>query len=61
MLLAVSAGAFGLGSVFILLGGFWLIGAVAGGLWWKYGVEARGVSLEALVARHGPKPAALVR
>ncbi len=57
ILLAQSAGAFRLGSVFALLGAFWLIGATAGGLWWRYGVEARGSTLESLVNPR-PQPAA---
>jgi len=51
VLLALTANSFGLGSVFIALGAFWRIGAVAGGLWWRYGTEARGVNLEKLVER----------
>ena len=39
---------FGLWSAFGLLAGFWLIGPAAGALWWVRGVEARGMSLEAL-------------
>jgi hypothetical protein len=48
ILLAQTAGAFRLGSVFALLGAFWLIGVTAGSLWWRYGVEARGRTLETL-------------
>jgi MFS family permease len=51
VLLAEAAGAFQLGSVFALLGGFWLIGAAAGALWWRHGVEARGIPLEGLAGR----------
>ena len=51
VLLALTATSFGLASIFIALGAFWLIGAAAGGLWWRYGTEANGVNLEALVAR----------
>jgi MFS family permease len=50
VVLALAAGAFSVGTMFAALGLFWLIGAAAGALWWRYGVEARGVSLEALVA-----------
>jgi len=58
-LLAQSAGVFHVGSVFALLGGFWLIGAAAGGLWWRYGVEVRGAALESLVhPRQQPAPQA---
>lgn len=55
VLLAETAGVFELGSIFALLGAFWLIGAAAGALWWRHGIEARGVTLEALAAR--PQPA----
>lgn len=55
VLLALTATSFGIGSVFVALGAFWMIGAVAGALWWRYGVEARGVNLEALVAAK-PEP-----
>jgi len=48
IVLAQTAGAFRLGSIFLLLAGFWLIGTGAGALWWRYGVEGRGASLEAL-------------
>jgi MFS family permease len=49
VLLAATATALNLTSMFVLLGAFWLIGAGAGGIWWRYGVEARGRSLEDLV------------
>ena len=58
VLLALTATSFGIGSVFVALGAFWMIGAVAGALWWRYGVEARGVNLEALVAAK-PEPVRL--
>ncbi len=48
IVLAELALSFGLWSAFGLLAGFWLIGAAAGALWWVRGVEARGMSLEAL-------------
>lgn len=48
IVLAELALSFGLWSAFLLLAGFWLIGAVAGLIWWIRGVEARGMSLEAL-------------
>ncbi len=48
VLLAEAALSFSIVSMFVLLACFWLIGAVAGGLWWRYGVEARDVSLEEL-------------
>ncbi len=44
---------FGLWSAFGLLAGFWLIGAVAGAVWWVRGVEARGVALERLAPAGG--------
>jgi hypothetical protein len=37
--------------VFILLGAFWMIGSVAGAIWWSRGTEANGVSLEDLVSK----------
>jgi MFS family permease len=46
--LAVTATSWGIGVMFGMLAGFWLIGAVAGGIWWKFGTEARGVPLEEL-------------
>lgn len=39
---------FGLWTAFGLLASFWLIGAVAGAIWWARGIEARGLTLEAL-------------
>jgi MFS family permease len=39
---------FNLTTVFVVLGAFWLIGAIAGVLWWVKGVEARGVSVDVL-------------
>nr|MBA2472738.1 MFS transporter [Pseudonocardiales bacterium] len=50
VLLAATATALNLTSMFVLLGGFWLIGSIAGAVWWRYGVEARGQNLEALAA-----------
>ncbi len=52
VVLAQMASVFGLWSAFATLAAFWSIGAVAAGIWWLRGVEARGVSLEAL-ARSG--------
>lgn len=46
--LGEAASAFGLWSGFVVLAGLWSIGAVAAGVWWLRGVEARGMSLEAL-------------
>ncbi|UJL32161.1 MFS transporter (plasmid) [Mycolicibacterium vanbaalenii] len=51
ILLAEVAEFFNLTTVFVVLGLFWLIGAAAGALWWLKGVEARGVSVDALGAR----------
>lgn len=48
--LAVTATAWGIGVMFGILGLFWLIGAVAGVAWWRFGTEARGVPLEELTA-----------
>jgi MFS family permease len=57
VLLAKTASSFSVATMFTVLGLFWLIGAVAGGIWWRFGVEARGVSLEALIApRKLPSP-----
>ncbi len=50
VLLAATAAALSLTSMFVLLGGFWLIGSIAGATWWRYGVEARGQNLETLAA-----------
>lgn len=59
VLLAETAGAFRLCSIFALLGAFWLIGAVAGALWWRHGVEASGRTLEDLTG-NSPPPAPAV-
>jgi MFS family permease len=56
VLLALAADSFSVSTMFALLGLFWLIGAIAGGIWWRYGVEARGVNLEALVASPASVP-----
>jgi len=45
---------FGLWTAFGLLAIFWLIGATAGAIWWARGIEARGLTLEALVAQPQP-------
>jgi len=45
VLLAEVAVAFSVTSMFVLLAGFWLIGSVAGVVWWARGVEARGMTL----------------
>lgn len=54
VLLAEVALSFSLGAMFLLLGAFWMIGCVAGAVWWVGGVEARGISLEDLVAAETP-------
>jgi len=41
----------GLWTAFGLLAFFWLIGAAAGAIWWARGIEARGLTLEALAAQ----------
>lgn len=48
VVLAVTATSWGVGVMFGILGGFWMIGAVAGAVWWRFGVEANGRSLESL-------------
>ncbi|MGV8911465.1 MAG: MFS transporter [Rhodoglobus sp.] len=48
VVLAVAATAWGIGVMFSILGLFWLIGAAAGAIWWRFGTEASGVTLEAL-------------
>jgi MFS family permease len=48
VVLAQTATSFGMWSAFSILAGLWAIGAVAGGIWWLRGIEARGMSLEAL-------------
>ena len=39
VLLAETASSFSVGTMFTVLGLFWLIGAAAGCLWWRFGVE----------------------
>jgi MFS family permease len=59
VLLAQVALSFSLGAMFALLAAFWMIGSVAGVVWWVLGTEANGVSLEDLVAgarQSGPEP-----
>lgn len=48
VVLGETASSFGLWSGFAALAGFWGIGAVAAAVWWLRGIEARGLSLEAL-------------
>lgn len=48
VVLAETATSFGLWSAFATLAGLWAIGAIAAGIWWLRGIEARGMSLEAL-------------
>ncbi len=49
VVLAFAATKLGIAAMFTILALFWLIGAAAGALWWRYGVEARGIPLEPLV------------
>ncbi|MBX9719533.1 MAG: MFS transporter, partial [Microbacteriaceae bacterium] len=58
--LAVTATSWGIGVMFGMLAAFWLIGAVAGAIWWKFGTEARGVTLEELVASRASTSAGLM-
>jgi MFS family permease len=51
VMLAVTATTWGVGVMFGVLGLFWLIGALAGVIWWKFGTEARGVPLENLTTK----------
>jgi MFS family permease len=48
VVLAQTASSFGMWSAFATLAGLWAIGAIAAGIWWLRGIEARGMSLEAL-------------
>jgi MFS family permease len=48
VVLAQSASSFGMWSAFATLAGLWAIGATAAGIWWLRGIEARGMTLEAL-------------
>lgn len=48
VLLAEVALSFSLMTMFVLLGVFWLIGAAAGVVWWRFGREANGLALEEL-------------
>lgn len=50
VLLAAIATAFSLTSMFVLLAAFWLIGSVAGAIWWRNGIEGGGQNLETLAA-----------
>lgn len=60
VVLAAAATALSLTSMFVLLAAFWLIGSLAGAVWWRVGVEARGRDLDSLAAelgRRDPAPA----
>jgi MFS family permease len=61
VLLGAAAGVFSVVWVFVLLAVFWLIGAIAGTVWWRHGVEAKGRNLEelaqAIAARDGTENA----
>jgi MFS family permease len=48
VVLAQTASSFGMWSAFATLAAFWSIGAIAAGIWWLHGIEARGMSLEAI-------------
>ena len=48
VLLAQTASSFGLWSAFVTLSALWAIGALAAGVWWLRGIEARGMTLEAI-------------
>jgi MFS family permease len=48
VVLAQTASSFGMWSAFATLAGLWSIGAVAAAIWRLRGIEARGMSLEAL-------------
>ena len=50
VLLAAVALSLSIGTMFVLLALFWLVGAVAGAVWWRFGIEARDVSLEQLAS-----------
>jgi MFS family permease len=54
VLLAEIALSFSLGAMFVLLAAFWMIGSIAGMVWWVRGVEANGVSLEDLTTVERP-------
>ncbi|WP_179475387.1 MFS transporter [Mycolicibacterium vinylchloridicum] len=61
ILLAEVAVVFNLTTVFVVLGLFWLIGAVAGALWWVKGIEARGLSVDVLGVRSAEARSGLLR
>ncbi|MGB3910408.1 MAG: MFS transporter [Pseudolysinimonas sp.] len=61
VVLAVTATAWGVGIMFGILGLFWLIGAAAGAIWWRFGTEARGVSLETLTKKRVETPSVVTR
>jgi MFS family permease len=48
VVLAQAASSFGLWSAFATLAGLWALGAMAAGIWWLRGIEARGMTLEAI-------------
>ena len=48
VVLAQTASIFGIWSAFLTLAALWSIGAIAAGVSWLRGIEARGMSLEAL-------------
>jgi MFS family permease len=48
VVLAQTAASFGMWSAFATLAGLWAIGAIAAGIWLLRGIEARGMTLEAI-------------
>ena len=53
VVLAQTGSIFGLWGAFLTLAGLWSIGVIAAGIWWLRGIEARGMSLEALARALG--------
>jgi MFS family permease len=53
VVLAQTASSFGMWSAFATLAGLWSIGAIAAGIWWLRGIEARGMTLEAIAQTAG--------
>lgn len=48
VILAQLASTFGLWSAFGILAALWLLGSLAAAVWWRRGIEARGIPLEQL-------------
>jgi MFS family permease len=55
VVLAQTASSFGMWSAFATLAALWSVGAIAAGVWWLRGIEARGMSLEALAQAIGSR------